>query len=77
VPTPVDDADPAIRGRTRPLMRQADRAIDWQHDDTARVLARLNAADGFPGVADELFGEPCRCSTAGPKTRCALASRAT
>jgi putative two-component system hydrogenase maturation factor HypX/HoxX len=53
-PTPVDDADPAIRGRARPPMRQADRAIDWQHDDTARILARLNAADGFPGVADEL-----------------------
>jgi hypothetical protein len=73
VPTPVDDADPAIRGRARPPMRQADRAIDWQHDDTARILARLNAADGFPGVADELFGEPCRCSTPGPKTRCAAA----
>ncbi|MBL8396490.1 MAG: hydrogenase maturation protein [Candidatus Accumulibacter sp.] len=59
VPTPSALAAPASRGTLRPLMKQSDRAIDWQHDDTARVLARLNAADGFPGVADELFGEPC------------------
>ena len=41
------------------LMQQADRAIDWPRDDTATVLAKLNAADGFPGVKDELFGQPC------------------
>ena len=67
VPTPVDDTDPAIRGRARPLMRQADRAIDWQHDATAHILARLNAADGFPGVADELFGEPCLLFDGSPE----------
>ena len=43
----------------RPLMKQADRAIDWQLDDTATVLRKINAADGFPGVADSLFGQPC------------------
>jgi putative two-component system hydrogenase maturation factor HypX/HoxX len=59
VPTPLAAGDPSLRGRQRPLLKQADRAIDWQRDDTARVLARINAADGFPGVADELFGEPC------------------
>jgi len=46
-------------GCLRPLMKQVDRAIDWRRDDTAAVLRRIRAADGFPGVADMLFGEPC------------------
>ncbi len=50
---------PEVRGQLRPVMRQADRAIDWQRDDTQTILRRLNAADGFPGVADSLFGQPC------------------
>ncbi len=41
-----------------PLMKQADRAIDWTRDDTATVLAKLNCGDGFPGVEDSLFGQP-------------------
>jgi putative two-component system hydrogenase maturation factor HypX/HoxX len=40
-------------------MKQHDRAIDWARDDTATVLTKLNSADGFPGVLDELFGQPC------------------
>ena len=48
-----------LRGRERPLMKRVERAIDWQRDDTAAVLRKVNAADGFPGVADTLFGEPC------------------
>ena len=40
-------------------LTQAERAIDWARDDTQRVLRKLNAADGFPGVADSLFGQPC------------------
>jgi putative two-component system hydrogenase maturation factor HypX/HoxX len=59
-PEPLDPADPAVRGRPRPLMRQADRAIDWRRDDTATVLRKIRAADGFPGVADEIRGLPCR-----------------
>lgn len=42
----------------RPLMRQADRAIDWARDDTACVLRKLHAADGMPGVLDQVFGLP-------------------
>ncbi len=49
----------AAQGRKRPQMKQIDRAIDWQRDDSATVLRKLHAADGFPGVADSLFGEPC------------------
>lgn len=58
VPLPLSDAINA-RGTLRPLMRQADRAIDWQRDNSAKVLAKLRAADGFPGVADLMFGEAC------------------
>jgi putative two-component system hydrogenase maturation factor HypX/HoxX len=48
------------------LMKQADRAIDWAADTTDRVLAKINAADGFPGVKDELLGHPCHLFNAQP-----------
>jgi len=51
-PTPPD---PALT-RERPVMRQADRAIDWQADDTATVLRKIRAADGFPGLRDSSLG---------------------
>ena len=54
------------RGRLRPLMRQTERAIDWSRDDTATVLAKIHAADGFPGVADRLFGHACHLFDAHP-----------
>jgi putative two-component system hydrogenase maturation factor HypX/HoxX len=57
------------RGRLRPLMKQTDRRIDWQRDDTATVCAKIAAADGFPGVADELFGVPCHLFDAWPEAR--------
>ncbi|MDX9996302.1 MAG: formyltransferase family protein, partial [Rhodocyclaceae bacterium] len=46
------------RGQLRPVMKQADRAIDWRQDGTQTVLRKIDAADGFPGVADSLFGQP-------------------
>jgi putative two-component system hydrogenase maturation factor HypX/HoxX len=55
------------RGRLRPLMKQADRAIDWQRDDTATVLQKINAADSFPGIADTLFGHACHIFDAWPE----------
>jgi len=58
-PRPLDYADPNVRGRLRPLMKQEDRSIDWQRESTEQVLRKLHAADGFPGVRDELFGVPC------------------
>ena len=58
-PVPLSDHGD-MRGRLRPPMRQADRAIDWGRDGSAAVLARIHAADGFPGVQDRLFGEDCR-----------------
>jgi putative two-component system hydrogenase maturation factor HypX/HoxX len=59
VPEPLDYARPDVRGRLRPAMRQADRAIDWRGDDTATVLRRIRAADGVPGVRDEVLGLAC------------------
>jgi putative two-component system hydrogenase maturation factor HypX/HoxX len=48
-----------VRGRLRPLMKQDDRRLDWTRDSTETVLRNVNAADGFPGVADSLFGQAC------------------
>ena len=66
-PAPVDPADPRVRGRARPLMRKADRRIDWEGDDTGTVLAKVHAADGFPGVVDEVAGLACRLFGAWPE----------
>lgn len=66
-PTPRHDW-PNARGRLRPLMKQADRAIDWQNDDMQTVLRKIDAADGFPGVADSLFGHACHLYDAWPET---------
>lgn len=56
-----------VPGVAHPLMRQTDRKIDWSTQSTAEILARLHAADGFPGVADELFGAPCHLFDAHPE----------
>ncbi len=57
----------AVRGRLRPLMKQDDRRLDWTRDSTETVLRKINAADGFPGVADSLFGQPCHLFDAWPE----------
>jgi putative two-component system hydrogenase maturation factor HypX/HoxX len=41
------------RARPRPLLRQAQRRIDWQADDTETVLRKVRAADSNPGVLDD------------------------
>jgi len=60
---------PDARGPLRPVMKQADRAIDWRQDDTQTVLRKIDAADGFPGVADSLFGHACHLYDAWPEER--------
>jgi putative two-component system hydrogenase maturation factor HypX/HoxX len=57
----------------RGVLPQARRAIDWSHDDSATVLAKVRASDGQPGVVDALFGQPCRLFDAHPATLEALA----
>jgi len=53
----------------QPPLRQAQRAIDWDRDDTAAVVRKIHAADGFPGVEDRLFGRRFRLFDAHPETR--------
>ena len=48
------------RGRERPLMRTADRTIDWAKDTTQAVLRKIHSADSFPGVRDEIGGMAVR-----------------
>jgi putative two-component system hydrogenase maturation factor HypX/HoxX len=57
-PTPLDYSRPDVFGRPRPLLKQAERAIDWTHDSTETVLRRIRAAEGHPGVLDSIDGEP-------------------
>ncbi len=57
----------AARGKLRPPMRQADRAINWQRDSTDLILRKLRAADGTPGVADEVVGLRVHCYDAHPE----------
>ena len=54
-PTPLDYKDPDVKGRWQPLLRQDDRKVDWQYDDTTTVLRKIRSADGFPGVRDTLY----------------------
>jgi putative two-component system hydrogenase maturation factor HypX/HoxX len=55
-PEPLDYSDPRVTGRLRPLMKQELRAIDWSCDSTATVVRKVRAAEGFPGVLDEVGG---------------------
>ncbi|MDD2741720.1 MAG: hydrogenase maturation protein [Rhodocyclaceae bacterium] len=56
-----------VPGQAHALMKQSDRAINWQTESSAAILAKLNAADGFPGIADQLFGQPCHLFDAWPE----------
>lgn len=53
-PEPLDPSAPDVRGTWHPLMKEADRAIDWRRDDTATVVRKIRSADGFPGVRDRI-----------------------
>lgn len=58
-PRPLDYQDAGVRGRWHPVLRQAERRIDWRTDDTLTVLRKIGAADGYPGVLDEIAGMSC------------------
>jgi putative two-component system hydrogenase maturation factor HypX/HoxX len=66
-PEPLDYTRTTVRGRLRPLLRQADRAVDWQRDDTEAVLRRIRSADGVPGVADQALDLPVHLYDAHPE----------
>ncbi len=58
-----------LPGQAHALMQQADRTIDWMTESSATILTKLNAADGFPGVADPWFGQPCHLFDAWPEAK--------
>jgi putative two-component system protein, hydrogenase maturation factor HypX/HoxX len=53
---PLNYDDPNVTGRLRPLIKQADRAIDWRCESTAAVVRKIRAAEGHPGVLDSIAG---------------------
>lgn len=74
-PLPLAEAVEA-RGTLRPLVQQMQRSIDWQRDDSATVLSKINSGDSFPGVLDTLFEMPCYIYDAHPATSAVLAAMA-
>ena len=58
-PDTLDSSDPRVVGQARALMHQELRAIDWQADDTDAVVRKIRAAEGHPGVLDEVEGVRC------------------
>ena len=67
VPLPASSCDPDRHGQPHARMRQTDRRIDWQSDNTMTVLRKLYASDGDPGVEDELCGLRVRLFDARPE----------
>ena len=57
-PAAQDYNKPDFKGRLQPSMKQTDRAINWKKHKTDEILRRINAADGSPGVLDEIYGKP-------------------
>jgi putative two-component system hydrogenase maturation factor HypX/HoxX len=56
-----------VPGQAHELMKQKERAINWQTETSAAILAKLNAADGFPGIADALFDQSCHLFDTWPE----------
>jgi putative two-component system protein, hydrogenase maturation factor HypX/HoxX len=51
-PEPLDYSKSDVHGELRPLMKQQDRRIDWEIDDVAAIVNKINASDSAPGVLD-------------------------
>jgi hemerythrin-like metal-binding protein len=51
-----DYRKPGYTGKLQPSIKQTDRAINWKTHKTDDILRRINAADGSPGVLDEIYG---------------------
>ena len=64
---------PALQGGWQGPVPAAQRSIDWSSDDSAAVLRKIQSADGHPGIADVLFGQPCRLHDAHPVSAATLA----
>lgn len=56
-PSPTAHAASVALGPCLPLMTQEVRGIDWKSDGTDRVLRKIRAGDGHPGVLDPIDGK--------------------
>ena len=56
-PVALDYNNPKVKGKLQPMMKQADRALNWKKQTTDEILRHLHAADGSPGVLDEIYGQ--------------------
>ena len=66
-------AAPAVPERPlRASVPRSARHIDWQHQRTSDILARIRSADGQPGVRDLLWGLPCEIFDAHAATDATL-----
>jgi len=68
-PEVQDTNKPDYKGKLQPLMKQPDRAINWKKHKTDEIIRRINAADGSPGVLDEIYGKPVFIFNAHKETR--------
>lgn len=57
-PRRLDYADPQVTGSWQRSMQQRDRQINWESETCETVVRKINAADGHPGVLDEVLGTP-------------------
>ncbi|QPK61830.1 hydrogenase maturation protein [Methylomonas sp. LL1] len=68
-PEPLDYDNPKIKGQLRPQIKQTDRRIDWKKHKTDDILRRIHAADGCPGVLDDMFGKTFYLFNADKETK--------
>ncbi|MCK5831948.1 MAG: hydrogenase maturation protein [Methylococcales bacterium] len=56
-PEPLDYKKADVTGQFQPFMKQHDRSINWQIQTTDEIIRCILAADGSPGVLDEIYGQ--------------------
>ncbi len=55
-PTPLDYSNAEIKGKLHAVIKQEDRAFDW-NDTSENILRKIKAADGSPGVLTTIENE--------------------
>ena len=56
-PSATAQAGSVALGPCLPVMTQEVRVVEWKSDRTERVLRKIRAGDGYPGVLDTIDGE--------------------
>lgn len=56
IPRPLDYGNPEVKGTLQPMMRQADREIDWSRNTAREIVNKINAACTNPGLRDVING---------------------